>query len=179
MYITTMSPRLPHSRREQPWYDTALICLNGHLINPAARLHPQHNRDFCTQCGAKTIQRCPSCSADILGEYHYPNVVSLEPFPVPSYCHKCGARYPWMETKIQDARRRIKELKSLSDEDKDVLLMILDDLIRQTPETELAVERFKNLLRGIRPDVRVLIKEILSGVATDLAKKTLEKLFGL
>jgi len=56
------------------WYDTAQICMNGHIINSMSKLHPEHNRKFCDKCGEPTITNCQKCNSPIPGHYHKPPV---------------------------------------------------------------------------------------------------------
>ncbi len=53
-------------------YDTAQICMNGHIINSMSKSHPEHNKEFCDKCGARTITKCPHCNTPIRGHYHEP-----------------------------------------------------------------------------------------------------------
>jgi hypothetical protein len=55
-------------RNGESWYDTAQVCLNGHAIKDTVIKHPEHNKDFCDRCGAKTITACQVCNASIRGE---------------------------------------------------------------------------------------------------------------
>ena len=57
--------------RHGNWYDTAQICINGHVINSMSISHPEHNKKFCDKCGALTITNCPKCNTPIKGHYHY------------------------------------------------------------------------------------------------------------
>lgn len=77
------------------YYDTAQICLNGHMINDSYRSYPAHNKKFCDKCGKATITRCPSCGTDIKGDYHMDDVIGGPTTPVPMNCHNCGKAYPW------------------------------------------------------------------------------------
>ncbi len=56
------------------WYDTAQICINGHVINSMSKSHPEHNKKFCDKCGEPTITNCPKCNAPIRGHYHEPHM---------------------------------------------------------------------------------------------------------
>jgi len=58
------------------WYDTAQICMNGHVINSMSKSHPEHNKKFCDKCGAPTINNCPKCNTPIRGHYHAPPEVA-------------------------------------------------------------------------------------------------------
>lgn len=43
--------RTAEDSRER-WFDTAQVCLNGHIINRQAESNPEANSKFCKQCGA-------------------------------------------------------------------------------------------------------------------------------
>src|SRR6266568_5517959 len=78
-------------------YDVAQICLNGHVINDRARTSPEFNSQHCKHCGTETITACTNCKALIRGEFHSPVIVivSGRQIAAPTYCHQCGAAYPW------------------------------------------------------------------------------------
>jgi hypothetical protein len=78
-------------------YDVAQICLNGHVINDAARTSHEFNERRCRKCGAETITACIECRTPIRGTYHTPGIVVFGGGPVaaPTYCHQCGKAYPW------------------------------------------------------------------------------------
>lgn len=56
--------------RGEAWYDTAQVCMNGHMVNESFLSCPQHNRKHCSACGAETTTTCPSCSSLIQGYYY-------------------------------------------------------------------------------------------------------------
>lgn len=155
------------------WYDTAQVCVNGHAVNDMVRAAPQLNRDFCSQCGAPTITTCQQCEAPIQGEYHVEGVFDFSGFEYspPSFCHKCGAAYPWTEAKLQAARELADELDELSPDEIEVLKGSLDDLVADTPRTTLAATRFKKLVAKVGPAVADGFKEILTDVVSESAKK--------
>jgi len=76
------------------WYDTALICENGHVLTDSLRSSPQFATKYCEKCGAKTISKCPNCNTDIRGYYHIEGVFSTGHKKAPNYCHECGQPYP-------------------------------------------------------------------------------------
>jgi len=76
-------------------YDTQQVCLNGHQITDTYNQSIERRMDHCDRCGAETIFKCPSCSAEIRGYHTIPGVVSMMRTPVPEYCHACGKPYPW------------------------------------------------------------------------------------
>ena len=99
------------------YYDVMQVCLNGHQITDNYNRYPEHRKDFCDKCGEKTITRCPKCNEPIRGDYHVEGVLAIKETPVPEFCHKCGAPYPWTERKA-----KIKEITQK--EKSDSLLMV-------------------------------------------------------
>ena len=68
-----MSPYERYGRfgRELHGYDTAQVCLNGHVITQFAETRPEHLKKFCDKCGATLINSnwfspmrfCSKCGA--------------------------------------------------------------------------------------------------------------------
>jgi hypothetical protein len=84
------------------YHDTQQVCLNGHQITDRYHRSPEFHRAFCDKCGAKTIHQCPSCNTEIKGKYHIDGVVAIGfRTPVPKFCVKCGAKFPWAD-KLDD-----------------------------------------------------------------------------
>ena len=99
------------------WYDTAQICINGHVVNWMSKSHPEHNKKYCDKCGALTINTCPNCNAPMRGYYHeahgaYEEIDTmvneiLNPPPKTildyskprGFCPDCSKPYPWTEAK--------------------------------------------------------------------------------
>jgi len=132
-------------REEYEGYDVAQVCLNGHPITEFARSQPEHNQKFCGTCGAETIDKCPSCGHFIRGFYHIPGVVSMSDFAAPAFCYNCGKPYPWTETRIKAVKDLIAEAEKLKPEERESLSKSIDDLVRDTPRTQLAVMRFQEV----------------------------------
>lgn len=89
---------LTHRSREseRSWYDVMQVCLKGHVITDVLISKPEHGREHCQKCGAKTISKCSHCKKDIPGEYHVPRVVVVAGLPPPpSHCDGCGKPFPW------------------------------------------------------------------------------------
>lgn len=64
----------------------------------------------------------------------------------------CGLAYPWMDKRLHAAKELTEELDELSDEEKDKLKASLDDLVRDTPQTEVAATRSKKILHKVGKD---------------------------
>jgi len=153
-------------------YDTAQVCLNGHMINSSAQSLPQHNSPFCDKCGAKTITQCPKCNTRIPGYYHVPGVVGFLGEDKPrNYCHQCGAAYPWIESRLSAAREYIRELDRLNENEKGLLSRSLDDLVRDTPSTAISVMRFKQLTAKAGAVAIDGLKTILVEIVVEAAKR--------
>jgi hypothetical protein len=158
----------------ESWYDTAQICLNGHVNNRMTQMFPERDAKFCRECGAPTMTNCQSCNAPIRGEYHVPGVVVVgSSWSPPSYCHECGEPYPWVRSKLEAARELVDELEDLNTDEREKLRESLDDLVRDTPGTNVAAMRFKRIVAKCGSGVAEAFKEILVDVMSETAKKTI------
>lgn len=93
----------------QNW-DTARICLNGHVLTAHLSKHPDSG-NFCAKCGAKAIDHCPNCNTPIHGlPFNWNNPW----FKPPTYCHECGEPYPWAGRVLAVEKDRIIRLTSLA-----------------------------------------------------------------
>jgi len=154
-------------------YDTAQVCVNGHVITQFAQTRPEHLRKFCDKCGAETIVDCPKCSKPIQGYHHagrYHALVKKEP---PAFCHECGSQFPWTERRLAAAQRFAEEVDIFSPEDRQQLEQSLDDLVKQTPDTPIAVNRVKKLLLKGGKVVSDGLRDILVDVLSEAIKKSL------
>jgi len=103
-------------------FDAYLVCENGHGVNASFYRRSEFNRNFCSYCGAKTLKSCPSCNADIRGEYHVPNVYIVGDSMVPDICDNCGTDFPWRSKK-----KKIAEQTTKADKNDELLLDSLID----------------------------------------------------
>ena len=154
------------------WFDAAQICLNGHVVNSAVKKYPEFNKAFCEICGQPTITKCPNCGAEIRGEYHS-SVLSIggSYYKAPAFCSNCGSPYPWTKSRIEAAKELADELDSISDEEKEILKKSIDDLIRDTPRTEVAAVKFKRIVAKTGAETANLFKEILIEIVSETVKK--------
>lgn len=122
-------------------YQTAQICLNGHISNDSMQTYPENNEKYYKECGARTITKCPNCKRSIRGALY--TIKKEPPIPrltkAPMYCIECGKPYPWTKSKLKAARELIQELENLTEEEKKVLDQSVNEIIKSTPETELWV----------------------------------------
>jgi len=154
--------------RDEYWYDIALICMNGHVVNSAMQDRPEHNAPRCDDCGVVTISKCPSCENPIRGHYHS-NIMGLR-YYAPSFCLQCGKPFPWTVAEVAAAKEMALELQ-LSPSEVTQLQGTIDDLMRDTPMTPVAALRFKKLVVKGGKLAETVFTEMVMKFATDTAKK--------
>jgi len=153
-------------------YNTAQICLNGHVINDSYNRKSDNNREHCEKCGARTIIKCPNCNEDIRGAKYSLSYIGASPYAGkifsgdpyvksgkyerPAFCSNCGNPYPWTEKKIKAACEKS-----------------IDDIIKETPETKLAVTRIKKLLPKVGKEAGNIFKDLIADIASESVKKML------
>ncbi|MFC1912602.1 DUF2321 domain-containing protein [Chloroflexota bacterium] len=154
------------------FYEVAQICVNGHVITDSLNSNPEVGRDFCEDCGSPTIMECEYCESSIRGYHHIEGVIGFFPdFKRPSFCPDCGKPYPWTESKIIAAHELAEEMENLSSEDRELLSKSIDDLIVDSPRTELAATRFKKLLLKIGEPAAIALRNLVIDIASETAKK--------
>jgi hypothetical protein len=155
-------------------YDTAQICLSGHIVNDSASEYPHHNETFCSKCGQETITNCPGCNTSIRGYYRVDSVLSIgDKVALPLYCHACGKAYPWTTSKLELANELVEELEGLSGEDKIILKKSLPEITRDNPQTTMAISRVKRIASKLSAASGQLLLKVTTEIATELAKKQL------
>lgn len=152
------------------WYDTAEICLNGHVNNDSISKHPERSSTFCRICGSKTIIKCPNCNKSIRGK-GYADYKSYS-IKFPYYCEGCGEPFPWTEAAIRAAKDLAQELE-LTQEEKASLTDTIEDLVKDSPQTTVSATKFKRLVTKGGTWALDAFKEILVSIASETAKKLL------
>ena len=155
-------------------WDVALVCRNGHLVNDRSRAAPARNAKWCTTCGAATLSACPGCREPIAGfHYRLDPEAAAEPVTVPRYCSSCGRPFPWTERAMSGARALIRELSALDQYERDQLRRSIDHIVRETPQTPLAIVRIRKALDRVGGDTAKGLQEILLSVANESVKDRL------
>jgi hypothetical protein len=153
------------------YHDVAQICLNGHMINDCAKTLPQFSKAFCTDCGQRTVTNCSKCQAEIKGYYRSDSGIGGVRPDVPKFCHACGEPYPWQAEKLATAKALADEFDELSSEEREKLKGSLDELVIDSPRTELAVARFKKIMAKLGKGSVEMMKQITIELVTEAAKK--------
>jgi hypothetical protein len=158
---------------QQSGYFTAQVCLTGHTITDAVQQSPERIEKFCSQCGAETIIACPACETPIRGYYETGTFGSLREYEPPKYCYSCGTSFPWTKAKIEAAKEHASDLDHLSEDEKVQLQGAIDDIAAGGARTDLAVSRFKRLMKKAGQAVGSGLYKVAIDVASDAAKKGL------
>ena len=154
-------------------YCTAQVCRNGHATTAMLEKSPDRAADHCPECGAPTLSTCCWCGAPSRGYYFTPGVLSLSPYTAPRFCHQCGTAYPWTRAAVEAWREMAHEVEGLTPEERAGLAKSIDDLIADTPRTQTAIQRLKQLAPKVNRKLWPPMKELLMAVATDAVKKSI------
>ena len=146
-------------------------CLNGHtLVSP----NWITQAEYCEQCGAKMIDKCPECDYPI-NEWdfgHIP-VLGTPHYFRAAYCKHCGKPYPWTKSAIEAAIELVEEEDELDSILKEKLVSSLPDIISDTPKTQIAVVRFKKGLLSAGKFTADALRQFVIDFGCELAKKQL------
>jgi len=148
---------------------TAQICKNGHVITAYADEYTYYCENFCSKCGAETIQTCPNCNHPIKGKIA--DVFNTSQYVQPLYCHSCGSPFPWTKDRI-DATQELIELElDLTDLQKQDLANNIYSLVSDSPRTQVAAVKFKSILSKVGKSTASAAKDILVDIISETAKK--------
>lgn len=162
-----------HTSDHDAAYDTAQICLHGHVINRESNDKPQHNQKFCSECGASTVNACRSCKTPIRGRYRLSNVQYLGKIPPPLHCHECGKPYPWTGAMLKAARELINEAPNLEDEEREELKQDIDDIVRDTPRAPVAANRFRRLAAKAGKETMECVRSLVVDIVSEVTLKSM------
>ena len=152
-------------------YDAAQICVQGHIISMYAESHPDKKQDHCIKCGAATVIECPNCKEPIRGYLHGSGEHSALNVP-PSFCHKCGKPYPWMQARLQTAKELLYHDDKLSLEDREKLWDLLQ-YVMSDPKSDLAPAKRKLFEIGIAkaiPATREFFLDFVAKLGAEMMK---------
>ncbi len=154
------------------WTDTALICLDGHVINDSIKDQPQLNKKHCPEDGKLTISECPECHQLIAGEIHYSNIFGGHNFKLPAFCIECGMPYPWTTAKQNAAKELSNELK-LSIEDQKTLETSIDQISKNNAQAQVGATRINRIMKNIKSTTGEILHKLIVDIASETAKKVL------
>jgi hypothetical protein len=155
-------------------YDTAQICLNGHVINAISKLHSEANQNYCSECGERTITECPNCGIEIRGQFVPDYTFQRAPsYDAPGYCRQCGVRLPWTQRRLDVARMLVEEFEQLTDAERKQLVGTFPDLFVETPRTAAAELTFKRLILKAGKEAADAMRRILLDILSEAVRKSL------
>jgi hypothetical protein len=132
---------------------------------------PEFCKEFCPNCGAKTVMACPECHTPIPGHYYIPGTFSLDETTVPNNCHACGSAYPWRQDALASATEILQF--EMGGQDATEAAALVPIIAMDSPKAELAALKLKRLMSKLgKPAYDVAIK-VVSDLASETAKKTL------
>jgi len=149
----------------------ARVCKNGHTLVSFDRIS---GKEYCEQCGAEMLDKCPSCNS-LIREWHYPPgvVAGIPKYNRASYCKECGKPYPWTLSAIEAAAMLIEEDGDLDAELQGRVVDTLPDIITETPKTQVAVARFKKALATAGKFTAEGLRQFAIDFGCELAKSQL------
>lgn len=158
---------------DQSWYDTAIICRNGHVVNAAATAYPATTTDFCDRCGAPALSQCPTCTALIRGEFHLSGNLTLIGYTIPAYCPSCGQPYPWTQIRLLAAAELADAMERLTPQERELLKVSIRAVVCDDPTAPVAVIRLKQLLAKVGAAAAQSFQQILTDVVSEAIRKAL------
>lgn len=154
-------------------FDIAQICLNGHVITEMAGGHPEYRKEFCIDCGEKTIMSCQNCNTNIKGYHSVPGVIGIFDYHKPKYCEKCGHPFPWTSRQLESAKELIDLTDNLNTDEKAELKSSIDELVKDGPQTVVAQAKYKKYISKAGSEIGKGIKDILVDVVSETVKKAI------
>jgi hypothetical protein len=172
MTIEWSQPELLAFRRGEAYFQAALICRRGHVLDSS--LNPQELENLshkkCSTCGATCLKACPKCNFRIKGRFYVPQVVSFRDFEPHSFCDNCGSAHPWasQQDRIWELQNILDE-EELSESDRTAIAFQLDKIssgILDVDDESKAWKKIKNSLGSVFDKDRVqnLIFDLVGSV---------------
>jgi hypothetical protein len=164
---------IAYSHVDGGYYETAQVCINGHVITSGIESSKLDMQKFCQDCGKPTIIKCYDCKTRIRGSYRSPNVVLITEYIVPKFCYECGRPFPWTQAKLDSARELVEFEDKINTKEKEILRNSLDDIIAENPKTEMSAIKFKHIMAKVRQETAKALRDITVDIASETAKKIL------
>lgn len=153
------------------YYDSALICLNGHIVNDSTNECKEKNSNYCTLCGEDTISVCDKCKAIIRGTL-FTNERPFESIETaPNFCFQCGNPFPWLVKKIETALEIVIQSPGNENINREELKNDLLELTKDTPSTSLAALKINKVKKNIAENTLKIFNNLLVEIVSETAKK--------
>jgi hypothetical protein len=152
-------------------YNSAQICLNGHVVNAFAIQRSESNQDFCATCGAKTIMKCPKCDGLIRGCAW--GAWDSDDYRRPANCIKCGSPLPWTEAQSQAAIDLFIEESGFTGDDAKGFEDAVHDAVKDGPRTQVAGSRIGKALKKVSKQTGKVFYDVVKDILSEAAKKAI------
>ena len=147
-------------------YCEAQICMQGDVQSSDGT--PFDPAGHCTKCGAPCINVCVNCQAPIRGKEKYSAAV----YECPSFCHRCGHPYPWMDDKLRIAHDLLFHDDQLTYEERKELWGLLR-YVMSSPKAELAPAKSKLIsikIQKAAAPIKDFVTDLLAKYAAEMSK---------
>ena len=159
-------------------YYGAAVCRRGHKITALIELAQGSTEPIperCSQCGAKVLTACPSCSGRIKGYPRTSMVIGGPEWKAADFCDRYGSPFPWAgrESIALHVENLLDEEPDLLEGDRRVLEERLVSL-RESPNDSGAQKRQLDalkLLQKLAPKAWELAAPVLQVVLTAEMKR--------
>jgi hypothetical protein len=85
----------------------------------------------------------------------------------------CSKPFPWTQSKIAAATELANELENINEGEKTTLITSINDLVKDTPSTPLAVAKYKRIMVKVGTATAQIFRDILVDVLSEATKKAL------
>ena len=130
-------------------------------------------KSFALNAALRPFPPVPSARNQFEDIFTYQTLGGGDDDLVPSFCHHCGEPYSWTRKRLSAARELIAEADDLNSEERETLSKGLDDLVSDTPATQLAIVRFKKYLPKAGRIIAEGFKSLMIDIASEAVKKSL------
>jgi hypothetical protein len=156
----------------------AQVCLNGHVVTSKSN-DLEIEQPFCSICGQPVINKCENCSTPVRGSFREPSVIDppywypKTSYHKPAYCYQCGNAFSWTKRGKEAAYELIEFDDNLNATEKDDFKASINDLIIESPKTNLATVKFKTFVSKAGGELGKGLKEILIDLVSETVKKSI------
>ena len=160
-------------------YWNGKICLNGHVVD-----YGNGEKDsFCSKCGSQVLDSCTHCNTKIRGaSKHWSAMVGSavsyfdakpENMKVPFYCRNCSEPYEWTNRILESSVSLISMDENVDESIKELIKSAIPDLLVETPETPVAIAKYKMYIPKINKTVSDSLYQLLIDFMAETAKRAL------
>ena len=99
--------------------------------------------------------------------------VNFGTYKPPAFCRYCGKPFPWTELRLDAARGLALHAEQLNEAEREELVVVVGELVRDVPGTPAAADRFKRLAAKAGLGTANALRDILVNIVSETAKKAI------